>query len=113
MGREEDVIEVGRDVERDFQQDEKPDFSGGAEEVVGMQELDPALDRKMHLVNNVSRVTPKDDEPSSRLTCIGIGSDWMDQLPPQTLLPQRLRVSYAELTLSVYATTNTLWKDTV
>lgn len=61
MGREEDVIEAGGDVERDFQQDEKPDFSGGAEEVVGMQELDPALDRKMHLVNNVSLVTQEDD----------------------------------------------------
>ena len=56
MGKEEDVIEVGRDVDRDFPQDEKPDFSGG-EEVVGMQDLDPALDRKMHLVNNVRRVT--------------------------------------------------------
>ncbi|KAL6867095.1 MFS general substrate transporter [Trichoderma novae-zelandiae] len=52
MAKEEDVIEVSRDVERDFQQDEKPDFSGGAEEVVGMQELDPAMDKKMHLVNN-------------------------------------------------------------
>ncbi|KAL7935125.1 major facilitator superfamily domain-containing protein [Trichoderma chlorosporum] len=52
MAKEDDVIEVGRDVEREYQQDEKPDFSGGAEEVIGMQELDPALDRKMHLVNN-------------------------------------------------------------
>lgn len=57
MAKDEDVIEVGRDVEREVQQDEKPDFSGGAQEVVGMQELDPALDRKMHLVNNVSRKT--------------------------------------------------------
>ncbi|KKO97689.1 hypothetical protein THAR02_10202 [Trichoderma harzianum] len=52
MAKDEDVIEVGRDVEREYPQDEKPDLSGGAEEVVGMQELDPALDRKMHLVNN-------------------------------------------------------------
>lgn len=57
MAKEEDVIEVGRDVEREEQQDEKPDLSGGAQEVVGMHELDPALDRKMHLVNNVSRET--------------------------------------------------------
>lgn len=57
MAKDEDVIEVGRDVEREDPHDEKPDLSGGAEEVVGMQELDPALDRKMHLVNNVSRVT--------------------------------------------------------
>lgn len=59
MAKDEDVIEVGRDVEREYPQDEKPDLSGGAEEVVGMQELDPALDRKMHLVNNVSRVTQR------------------------------------------------------
>jgi hypothetical protein len=57
MVKSEDVIEVGRDVEREDQHDEKPDFSGGAQEVVGMQELDPALDRKMHLVNNVSNET--------------------------------------------------------
>lgn len=57
MAKEDDVIEVGRDVEVEDQHDEKPDLSGGAQEVVGMQELDPALDRKMHLVNNVSDET--------------------------------------------------------
>jgi hypothetical protein len=98
MGKEEDVIEVRRDVERDFQQDEKPDFSGGAEEVVGMQDLDPALDKKMHLVNNVSWIT-REDVSSSKLTREGIGSDRLDKLPSETLLPQWLRVSYTTLTL--------------
>jgi hypothetical protein len=48
----------GGDIEKsvavaDDYNDEKPTYNDGAQEVLALNELDPAMDRKIHLVNNV------------------------------------------------------------
>ena len=56
MASEENQIAVERDVEMaDNYNDEKAVVvDPSAEEIIQLQDLDPAMDRKMHLVNSVS-----------------------------------------------------------
>ncbi|KFG84627.1 putative MFS transporter [Metarhizium anisopliae] len=81
---------------------DKPNAS--AEDILALQDLDPGMDKKMHLVNNVSVPPNKSHSLKVVTVCSRIRPqqdprrDRMDKLPLETLLPQRLRVRHAPST---------------
>lgn len=71
------------------------------EDILALQHLDPALNLKMHLVNNVSSCrnprSPRGSfgvgfvewtELTVRCPSLGYRRDWMDELPLEAVLPQ-------------------------
>jgi hypothetical protein len=81
--------------------DSDPVMMNQEQEILELQDLDPALNKKMHLVNNVSR-TIKCFLMRIQFTdlCKGFGRDWLDTVSLEIIFSQWLWVRYHGISIA-------------